>query len=437
METYIHSFNQFLWNAPMLLLLLGTHIYFTLRLGFIQKMLPKAIRLSLSGETSSSKGISPFASLTTALAATLGTGNIIGISTAIAIGGPGAVFWCWLTGFLGIATSYAESFLAVKYRKNDALRGHIGGPMYVLENALHMKKTAIVFAFFTLFASLGIGSSVQANSIRCAVKELGSLSPHWIGITASLVAGTVMLGGIRQISKICTRLVPFMSLFYLLGCGYLLLLNRKYLLPALFLIIQCTFSSKSLTGGIAGTAVIIALRTGISKGLFTNEAGLGSIPMMAAASSSLSPVKQGLVSMTGPFWDTVVMCAITGIVIVSSMLHFPADFTTLSPDRLCFAAFSHLPAFGIQILSISLILFAFSTILGWCYYGECCMDYLFQGRGIQIYQVIYIVFIYLGTVMSLNFVWELSDLLNLFMAIPNLLCIWLLRKEITTRDLNL
>ncbi|MDE6434169.1 MAG: amino acid carrier protein [Lachnospiraceae bacterium] len=433
----MHFVNHFLWNAPIIFLLFGTHLYFTFRLGFIQKMLPKAIRLSLSAKESSAKGISPLASLATALAATLGTGNIIGISTAISIGGPGAVFWCWLTGLFGIATCYAESFLAVKFRKTDAIKGYTGGPMYVLENALHMKKLAKAFAFFTLFASFGIGSSVQANSIRCGIQELYNLSSHWIGITASLLAGTVMLGGIRQISRVCTKLVPFMSLFYLTGCGYLLILNRKYLFSALCLITQSAFSSKSLAGGIAGTNVIIALRTGISKGLFTNEAGLGSIPIMAAATSSPSPVKQGLVSMTGPFWDTVVMCSITGIVIVSSMLHFPADFTALSSDRLCFAAFSHLPAFGIQILSISLILFAFSTILGWCYYGECCIDYLFHGKGTKLYQIIYIVFIYLGAVMSLSFVWELSDLLNLLMAIPNLLCIWLLQREITTKDLAL
>lgn len=437
MQLLSHIINQisyFLWNGPIPILLLGTHFYFTVKLHFIQKKLPHGIRLSFSRQENAQNGISPYAALSTALAATIGTGNIIGISTAIAVGGPGAVFWCWLTGLLGVATCYAESFLSVKYRTKNKEGQHIGGPMYVLQYGLRSKYLSKAFALFTIFASFGIGSSVQANSIRSAIREHISVSPDIIGITAALLAGIVMLGGIRQISRVCTFLVPFMSLFYLSGCIYLLLLNHQYIPEAIRIIVQSAFSSRSVLGGIAGTAVLTGIRTGISKGLFTNEAGLGSIPMTAASSACTSPVKQGLISMTGPFWDTVVICAFTGIVIVSSILRRPDRYLNIAADRLCFTAFSELPFGGSHILSFSLILFAFATILGWCYYGECSTKYLFQERGVKVYQVTYLVFIYLGAVMPLQFIWNLSDLLNLLMAVPNLFCLWLLRNEIQRSD---
>lgn len=427
----LHQFNTFLWNFPMLILLFGTHIFFTVKLKCIQRLLPKGIRLSFSKQGTDKSGITPYAALATALAATIGTGNIIGISTAIAIGGPGAVFWCWITGVFGIATCYAESFLSSKYRVKNEEGNYTGGPMYVLTNVLHMKTLAIAFAIFTILASLGIGSSVQANSICTAITEHFDISPHIIGIMAALMAGFVVLGGIKQISKVCTYLVPFMSLFYLAGCGYLLLTNRQFILDAILVIVKSAFSSRSFIGGATGTVVMIGIRTGISKGLFTNEAGLGSIPMTAASSNCNSPHRQGLISMTGPFWDTVVICAITGIVIVSSMLHYPLEYADIPADRLCFAAFSHLPFCGTEILSISLVLFAFATIIGWCYYGECSMRFLTGNRGIAVYQTLYIVFIYLGAILSLQFVWNLSDLLNSLMAIPNLICLWLLRKQIS------
>lgn len=427
----IHQFNTLLWNFPMLVLLLGTHIYFTFKLKFIQRLLPKGIKLSFSKQNTNENGITPYAALSTALAATIGTGNIIGISTAIAIGGPGAVFWCWITGVFGIATCYAEAFLSSKYRVKNEYGRYIGGPMYVLKNVLHMKYTAATFSLFAVLASLGVGSSVQSNSICTAVTEHFAISPHIIGIVIAVLAGFVMLGGVKQISKVCTYLVPFMSIFYLTGCSYLLLLNLHYVPKAIWIIITSAFSSQSFIGGITGTAVITGIRTGISKGLFTNEAGLGSIPMTSAASNCDSPVEQGLISMTGPFWDTVIICAVTGIVIVSSMLHYPLEYINITADRLCFAAFSKLPFWGSEILSVSLILFSFATIIGWCYYGECSICFLTRNRGTQIYQIIYIVFLYLGAVMSLQFVWELSDLLNSLMAIPNLICIWLLRKKLS------
>lgn len=431
LSNILQQLNTFLWNFPMLFLLLGTHIYFTVKSGCIQRLLPKGIKLSFSKQANAENGITPYEALSTALAATIGTGNIIGISTAIAIGGPGAVFWCWITGVFGIATCYAEAFLSSKYHIKNEEGQYTGGPMYVLKNVLHMKYTAMIFALFAALASFGIGSSVQANSICAAVTEHFSISPHLLGMVTAITAGFVVLGGVKQIAKFCTWLVPFMSLFYLAGCIYLLLLNRHFVPEAILVIVKSAFSSKSFIGGITGTAVTIGIRTGICRGLFTNEAGLGSIPMTSAASDCDSPTRQGLISMTGPFWDTVVICAITGIVIVSSMLHYPFEYTNIAADRLCFAAFSKLPFCGGEMLSLSLVLFAFATIIGWCYYGECCVHFLSGRRGIRMYQIIYIVFIYLGMVIPLQLVWELSDLLNSLMAIPNLICLWLLRNKIS------
>ncbi|MEG1290869.1 MAG: alanine/glycine:cation symporter family protein [Lachnospiraceae bacterium] len=422
--------REYLWSFPMLLLLLGTHLYFTVKLSFIQKWIPRGIRFCFSKSQTQEIGISPYGALATALAATIGTGNIIGISAAIALGGPGAVFWCWLTGLLGIATCYCECFLSVKYRVKTKMGTYLGGPMYVLKYGLHKNGLALLFSIFAVLASFGIGSSVQANSICTTITSHTNISPHLVGIAVAVIAGFVMLGGVKQISKVCTFLVPFMSIFYFAGCFYLLCLNHAFLLKALGVIITSAFSSQSLIGGIAGTGIIVGMRTGISKGLFTNEAGLGSIPMTAAAARTSSPFTQGLISMTGPFWDTVVMCAITGLVIVSSMLKSPSFYQNVAPNHLCFIAFSALPFGGYEILSISLILFAFATIIGWCYYGECSVRFILGERGIPAYQLLYILFIYLGAVMSLDLVWGISDLLNLLMALPNLFCIWMLRKTI-------
>lgn len=418
----------------MLVVLMGTHLYFTFKLGFIQKKIPLGIKLSFSKTEGGNAGISPFSSLATALAATIGTGNIVGISAAIAIGGPGAVFWCWVTGVLGIATCYAECYLSVKFRvlKPDGTYG--GGPMYVMDKVLHQKSAAVVFAVSTILASLGMGSSVQSHSISAAVTANWEIKPGTVGLICAVLAGAVMLGGARQISKVCTYLVPFMSVFYLGGCLFLLWLNRAYLGETLSVIVKSAFTSRSVAGGITGTAVMVGMRTGISKGLFTNEAGLGSIPMAAAASRTVSPAKQGMISMTGPFWDTVVMCAITGIAIVSSMLRSPAVFAGAADDELCFRAFSGLPADGSLMLSISLVLFAFATIIGWSYYGECAVHYLCGSRKIMPYRIVYIAAVYLGTVVSLDFVWTVSDLFNSFMVIPNILCIWMLRKVVTNQD---
>lgn len=455
----IRSLQEFLWGFPMLILLMGTHIYFTIRSRFIQRKIPLGIRLSFSNSRQGSDtpcsdngtgegNVSPFSALATALAATIGTGNIIGISTAIAIGGPGAVFWCWMTGLLGIATCYAECYLSVSCRVKQKDGTFQGGPMYVMEHVLHQKSAAMLFAFSVILVSLGMGSSVQSHSIVAAVLEQKEMPSHVIGMITAFLTGAVILGGAKQIAKICTWLVPFMSIFYLGGCFLLIWTNRSLLSETLRVIIQSAFSSRSMLGGTAGTAVMIAMRTGISRGLFTNEAGLGSIPLAAASARTESPQQQALVSMTGTFWDTVVMCAITGIAVVSSMLKKPEIFQKAAPDRLCFLAFSQLDSLiqkifpdqmqtadgfildGSLILSTALVLFAFATIIGWSFYGECAVRYLWGENRLKQYYILYIAAVYLGAVLSLDFVWTLSDLFNSFMAIPNLLCLWMLRDVV-------
>ena len=304
-----------------------------------------------------------------------------------------------------------------------------------------------MFAFSVILVSLGMGSSVQSHSIAAAVLEQKAVSPQLIGIAAAALTGIVIVGGAGQIAKICTWLVPFMSIFYLGGCFLLIWLNRGVLPETLLAILQSAFSSRSVIGGAAGTAVMTGMRAGISRGLFTNEAGLGSIPMAAAAARTDSPRQQGLVSMTGTFWDTVVMCAITGIAVVSSMLKSPEIFKTASPDQLCFLAFSQLDGVfrdgfsalripgslsvdGSLVLSAALVLFAFATIIGWNFYGECAVRYLWGQKGLRQYHVLYIFAVYLGAVLSLDLVWTLSDLFNSFMALPNLLCLWMLRRVV-------
>lgn len=414
----------------MLLLLMGTHLYFTLRLGFIQKKTLLGIRLSFSRSSGKDDALSPYEALATSLAATIGTGNILGISTAIAIGGAGSVFWCWITGILGMATSYGESFLCVKFRQKKMDGSYEGGPMYILRDVLNCKILGGLFAAFAMLAAFGVGSSVQSGSITLAVRQHVSISPHIIGIAIAILAGSVILGGIRQISKVCTFLVPFMSLFYLSGCFYLLFQNKDYLFDSLIYIASCAFQKNAIIGGIGGQSIIWTIRVGISRGLFTNEAGMGSLPMSAVSVNTTSPVKQALVSMTGVFWDTVVICAITGLVIVSSILKTPQAFANAAPETFCAIAFHNIPIFGEPFLSLALVLFAFATILGWCYYGECGARFLGKEKGTQYFQVLYLLFLYLGAITPLDFVFNLSDLFNALMAIPNLIALFLLRRII-------
>ena len=414
------NLSDLLWGWPMIILLLGTHLYLTVILHFPQRHILTAIRLSVHRDPEASGDVSQFGSLATALAATIGTGNIIGVATAIAMGGPGAVLWCWLTGVFGISTKYAEGLLAIKYRVKTSNGRMLGGPMYALERGLGWRWLAVLFAVFTALASFGIGCTVQANAIATVTYETYQVSPFISGAIICLLAGAVVLGGVKSIARVCGLLVPFMALFYILGCVFILVVNAAYVWPAVRLIVSSAFNPSAAGGGFVGATVMMAARYGIARGLFSNESGMGSAPIVAAAAQTRNPVRQALVSASGTFWDTVVICALTGLVVVSSILAYP-DIDFSNGATLTKAAFSKIPVVGTPLLTFGLLTFAFSTILGWCYYGERAVEYLRGYRWVLVYRTLYIVALFFGSVMSLAVVWNLADCMNALMAIPNLL----------------
>ena len=367
--------STWLWGWPMIIMLLGTHLYLTVRLRFPQRKIFTAIRLSVTKDEGASGDVSQFGALATALAATIGTGNIIGVATAIALGGPGAVLWCWLTGIFGIATKYAEGLLAIKYRVKTNNGEMLGGPMYALERGLNMKWLAVLFCIFTAIAAFGIGNTVQANSISLFINETCGISPYITGFVMAALVALVILFGVKSITRVCVRLVPFMALFYIIGCIYILIINSAFLKETVLLIFNSAFTARAVGGGFAGTTVMLAARYGIARGLFSNESGLGSAPIVAAAAKTRNPVRQALVSSTGTFWDTVIICALTGLVIVSSIIAYP-DIDYTQGGALTKAAFGKIPVVGTTILTVGIITFAFSTILGWSYYGEKAVEYL-------------------------------------------------------------
>lgn len=429
LNAFFTTLSSLLWGWPMIALLLGTHVFLTIRLRFPQLKILKAIKLSVKRDKDASGDVSQFGALATALAATIGTGNIVGVATAISLGGPGAVFWCWLTGVFGIATKYGEGLLAIKYRETTADGRMLGGPMYALEKGLGWKWMAVLFAIFTACASFGIGSTVQANAIATITHEAYGVPTTIVGIAVSLLVAAVVLGGVKSIARVCGFLVPFMALFYVLGCIYILCVNGSYVWPAIKLIVESAFSPQAASGGFAGTSVMLAARYGISRGLFSNESGMGSAPIVAAAARTRNPVRQALVSSTGTFWDTVVICAITGVVIVSSILAYP-DISYTDGATLTKMAFDKIPYVGKPLLSFGLLTFAFSTILGWSYYGERAVEYLKGKRWMLVYRVLFIISIFAGSVANLNVVWNLSDCTNALMAIPNLISLLLLNGVI-------
>ena len=417
---FLTELSNLLWGWPMIILLLGTHLFLTVRLRFPQRHIFKAIRLSVKKDPDATGDVSQFGSLATALAATIGTGNIIGVATAIALGGPGAVLWCWLTGVFGISTKYAEGLLAIKYRQKTANGKMLGGPMYALEKGLGWKWLAVLFALFTAIASFGIGNTVQANAIATLAHDSYSISPYLTGTFICIMTGAVVLGGVKSIARVCSMLVPFMAILYVLGCIYILFVNAAYLWPALQLICRAAFSPEAAGGGFVGSTVMMAARFGIARGLFSNESGMGSAPIVAAAAQTRNPVRQALVSSSGTFWDTVVICALTGLVVVSSVIAYPdidySNGATLTKD-----AFSKIPYIGRPLLTFGLLTFAFSTILGWCYYGERAVEYLKGKKWVTGYRILYIAAVFVGSVMNLAVVWNLADCMNALMAIPNLL----------------
>ena len=420
LNEFFSDVSSTLWGWPMMIMLLGTHIFLTIRLRFPQRKILTAIKLSVTKDPDATGDVSQFGSLATALAATIGTGNIIGVATAVSLGGPGAVLWCWLTGVFGIATKYSEGLLAIKYRIKTSDGKMLGGPMYALERGLGWKWLAVLFAVFTAFASFGIGSTVQANAMSVMTFESYGV-PQWItGLVVCGLLAAVVFGGVKIIAKVCGLLVPFMALFYVLGCIVIMVINGAYIIPAIKLIVTSAFSPEAAGGGFVGSGVMLAARYGIARGLFSNESGLGSAPIVAAAAQTRNPVRQALVSSSGTFWDTVVICAMTGLVIVSSILAYP-DIDYANGATLTKAACAKIPVIGTPMLSVGVVTFAFSTAIGWCYYGERAVEYLAGKKTMLVYRIIYICSVFLGSITGLSLVWNIADCMNALMAIPNLI----------------
>ncbi len=441
MNSFLDSLNQclnavngVLWGWPMIILLVGTHLYLTIRLRFPQRHLGRAIRISMKADKGASGDVSQFSALATGLAATIGTGNIIGVATAVMHGGPGAVFWCWMTGILGIATKYAEALLAVKYRVKGPSGEMNGGPMYAIEKGMHCRWLAIAFAAFTFLASFGIGCMVQSNAISSTAAETFGIPTQLTGLVLAALVAAVVFFGVKGIARVCVALVPFMALFYVAGCLILLALNYQYILPAIQSIVSSAFSNQAVEGGAIGSSLMLAMRFGIARGLFSNEAGLGSAPIVAAAAKTKNPVRQALVSSTSVFWDTVVVCALTGIVLVSTMLA-PNGIDASAGEALTKRAFTQMPLviggynLGAIVLSVAIFTFAFSTILGWAYYGEKALEYLcghHSRTGRYIYRVLMILGSFFGANWAIDLVWNFGDTANALMAIPNLICLLVL-----------
>lgn len=432
LDHWIATAAGWVWGPWLVYLLAGTHLFLTWRTGLIQRYLSYAIRLSVAKDPGAPGDVSQFGALTTALAATIGTGNIYGVAGAVLLGGPGAVLWMWLTGVFGIATKYSEALLSVKYRVVNARGQMSGGPMYVLEHALKARWAGILFAIFTAIAAFGIGNMTQANAIADMIVANKDILPFtaadsdiklWVGIGLAVLTAFVILGGIKSISRFCEFLVPFMALFYVTGCLVILAIGWREIGGTISLIVTSAFTGHAAVGGFVGAGIAQAMRYGIARGLFSNESGLGSAPIVAAAAQTKDPVRQALVSSTGTFWDTVVVCAMTGLVIVGS-----GDWTKegMTKATLCDAAFHHLGGFGDLILVGGLLTFVFSTILGWSYYGEKAVEYLLGVRAIFTYRLFWVAAVFLGCVWKSEAVWNFSDMMNGLMAIPNVVSLLLL-----------
>lgn len=446
----MNSFNDFLWGWFMIILLLGTHIFLTIRTKFVQRKTLKAIKLSVTKDPDSDGDISPFQALATALASTIGTGNIIGVGTAIALGGPGAVLWCWLTGVFGIATKYSESLIGVKYRVKTSDGRMLGGAMYALERGFKFKTLgkilAVLFALFALLASFGIGSGVQVNAISNIMNntfDLGTVNLFGqdasvisiiVGVLVAAITAVVIFGGIKSISRVCELLVPFMAVFYVLGCLIILGMNFDVLGKTFEMIFQDAFSLKSVAGGFLGSSLMLAARYGIARGLFSNESGMGSAPIVASAAQTRNPVRQAMISSTGTFWDTVVVCLMTGLVLVSSIIKNPTIDVSDGGD-LTYKAFQQIPVIGTPILVIGIAAFAYSTILGWSYYGERCVEYLFGRCGMIPYKLIFVFILLIGPVIKLDLVWTMADIFNALMSIPNLIAVVVL-SPVVVKETN-
>ena len=435
----LNAVDAFVWGPPMIVLLLGSHLFLTFRTGVIQRKLGTGIKLSVTKDPSAEGDISQFQALATALSATIGTGNIVGVGTAVLAGGPGAVLWMWLTGVFGIATKYCETYVSVKYRVKDHRGEMLGGAMYAWKRAFKREDGstpwwgtlgAVLFALFAAIAAFGIGSAVQSSSMASVINSNFPEVPEWmVGLVIVLLVSLVIFGGISQIAKVCQVLVPFMAVAYAIGCIVILCINGAYVAPALALIVECAFTPQAAFGGAVGSGLMMALQFGCARGLFSNESGLGSAPIVAAAAATRNPARQALVSMTGTFWDTVVICALTGLVLVSTALANPGLIEggiITKGAELTSAAFAEIPVIGTPILVFGMITFAFSTIIGWSYYGNRAVTYLFGTKAIRPYQIIYVAVAFLGVIGVGDVVWTCSDIANALMAVPNIIVVLLL-----------
>jgi AGCS family alanine or glycine:cation symporter len=421
LNDYFATLSGYVWGVPLLILLVGTGALLTFRLRCLQvRMLPHALYETFVRPKSNEQGdISHFQALMVALAATIGTGNIIGVATAISIGGPGALFWMWITAAVGMATKYAEGVLAVKYRIVDENGEMAGGPMYYLERGLGQKWLGVMFALFGSIAAFGIGNTVQANAVAGNLKETFNIDPLATGLALALITGVVILGGIRNIGRISAIIVPFMAIVYVAGCLVILFRYANEVPGALLLVCHDAFTGTAATGGFLGAAVMIAIQKGVSRGVFSNESGMGSAPIAAAAAKTNEPCEQALVSMTGTFIDTIIICTMTGLVlIVTGAWHSGAEVSVLTKSAFDIG----LPGnSGGYIVTFGIVFFAYSTIIGWAYYGEKCIEYLLGVKALLPYRLLFAVLVMVGATIKLELVWNFADVMNGLMAIPNLI----------------
>lgn len=422
-DSVLAQAGDFLWSYLLLFGLLGTHLYLTVVLRVPQRYLFTAMRYYFSRGGKQSGHISQFSSLMVSLAANVGTGNIIGVAVAITTGGPGAVFWCSLTGLLGVSSRYAESLLATRYRRRDASGMIVGGPMYALEHGLRCKPLAVMFAVATALAAFGIGNITQANAVSRVLAESALGIPTWgTGLGLFVLVSLVLLGGLQGVSRVCSACVPTMSVLYMLGCVLVLVGNASCILPALQLILEAAFSPQAATGGFIGSTLMLALQTGVRRGLFSNEAGMGSSPIISAPARTPNSVQQALVASTGPFWDTVVICTLTGVTLTTALVAHP-EIASADGDAMTYHVFGTIGGIGSFLLTVSLATFVISTLLGWSYFGERALEYLGGHRLITPYRVLWVVAVFVGCVIpKSSIVWNFADCANALMAIPNLIC---------------
>ncbi|WP_118845783.1 alanine/glycine:cation symporter family protein [Haemophilus haemolyticus] len=430
-ESILSAIDSFIWGAPLLILLSGTGLYLTLRLGFIQiRYLPRALGYLFKKDKGGKGDVSSFAALCTALAATIGTGNIVGVATAVQAGGPGAIFWMWLVALLGMATKYAECLLAVKYRVRDKNGFMAGGPMYYIERGLGIKWLAKLFALFgVMVAFFGIGTFPQVNAITHAMQDTFNIPVLVTAIIVTLLVGLIILGGVKRIAIASSVIVPFMAILYVTTSLVIILLNIEKVPDAISLIIYSAFDPQAALSGAVGFTVMKAIQSGVARGIFSNESGLGSAPIAAAAAQTREPVRQGLISMTGTFLDTIIVCTMTGIVLVLTGAWNNPELAGATVTNYAFAQGLG-TSIGATIVTVGLLFFAFTTILGWCYYGERCFVYLVGIRGVKLYRLAYIVLVGLGSFLHLNLIWIIADIVNGLMAFPNLIALIGLRKVV-------